>query len=495
MKNSQNNPLAMLFLVIALIAGAMQFVAPDAPDKTFIGGILVLVIATFIILFFSKLSEPKPVNWLTVDVLFAGTFSVIHFAYFFYWWAGLTEGLGQIWHIRAANVPHTVCSALAMYLCAVNVFLFGFHIIRTVRFEPIINDALASKTLMKSWGKLGRLLVRLGFGGFLGYVVLVGPAVVFGSYSGTNNHGFLPNVSFQLGQVFLSSGVAVLILSRQRAFSGRKSKRNFFGLSMIEAFLILTTLGAIGLHGDRSTLMFVLLPVLIARSEYVKTFRFSTLSWAAVALIGLLGFIVSARSVADGDYKFKPLESINGALLNLGTSSICGFVAIDHIDRRNELYLGQMQTLHLMGAVPFSRRLAGVTDSPENSSSMLMTLLVQGKVGKGVAGTGTSVFADFYLDFGFWGTNIIFLLVGMFNKSFQNKVRGSTSLTWHVAFVCNLSFMTLCSRYTMFGGLIRFVLHTSIYVWLIAYCLGIPTRYRKRRQANFHPAMLPNQSR
>lgn len=38
----------MLFLVIVLVAGAMQFVAPDAPDKTFVGGILALVIAALI---------------------------------------------------------------------------------------------------------------------------------------------------------------------------------------------------------------------------------------------------------------------------------------------------------------------------------------------------------------------------------------------------------------------------------------------------------------
>ena len=45
MKTSRNNPLAMLFWVIVLVAGAMQF---GAPDKTFVGGILALVIAALI---------------------------------------------------------------------------------------------------------------------------------------------------------------------------------------------------------------------------------------------------------------------------------------------------------------------------------------------------------------------------------------------------------------------------------------------------------------
>ena len=249
------------------------------------------------------------------------------------------------------------------------------------------------------------------------------------------------------------------------------------------------TLLAIGLHGDRSTLMFVMLPVLIARSEYIKPFQLKTLSLMAVGIVALLGFIVSVRSITDSDFDLNLGENINGALLNLGTSSVCGFVAIDHIEgtKGGEIYMGQFQVLHLMGAVPFSRKLAGVQDSPENSSSMLMTMLIQGKVGKGVAGTGTSVFADFYLDFGFIGTSLIFLFVGVFNKKLQNKARNSTSILWQVAFVCNLTFLTLCSRYTLFGGLIRFVLHASIYVWFIAYVLGVTTRYRKRSMMPMHP--------
>jgi oligosaccharide repeat unit polymerase len=203
----------------------------------------------------------------------------------------------------------------------------------------------------------------------------------------------------------------------------------------------------------------------------------------ALGLVSLLGFIVSVRSIQDDNYSLNLGQSINGALLNLGTSSVCGFVAIDHIDRTRggDLYYGQFQVLHLMGAVPFSRKLSGVRDSAENSSSMLMTKLIQGKLGRGVAGTGTSVFADFYLDFGFYGTALIFLIVGVLNKQLQNKARGSTSILWQVAFICNLTFLTLCSRYTMFGGLIRFVLHATIYVWIIAYALGVPTKYKKRK--------------
>ena len=202
------------FFVLAIVSGTMQFIAPDRPEKLFIGVILALLIATLGLLFLSKKTEPKPVNWITVDVMFTSAFSVIHFAYFFYWWVGALGGRQEIWYIRAANVPHTVCSGLCMYLTCVNLFLFGFHIVKTTRSQPLINDAQSSKPLIGRWGKLGRFLIRLGFCGFLGYVIIVGPAVVFGAYSGTNNKGFLPNICFQLGQVFLSAGVTILVVSR-----------------------------------------------------------------------------------------------------------------------------------------------------------------------------------------------------------------------------------------------------------------------------------------
>ena len=117
-------------------------------------------------------------------------------------------------------------------------------------------------------------------------------------------------------------------------------------------------------------------------------------------------------------------------------------------------------------------------DSIDNSSSLLLTLLIQGKIGKGVSGTGTSVFADLYFDFGFYGACLVFLLVGTLAKMIENKARTSTSIVWQVLLVSLVTFLAVCSRYTFSEGLIRFVLYSGLYVSFFCYVLSIPFRYR-----------------
>tara|TARA_R110002049_G_scaffold72490_2_gene187218 strand:- start:254906 stop:256390 length:1485 start_codon:yes stop_codon:yes gene_type:complete len=474
------------FFLLAAASSGMLFFDPGRPERWFVVVILALVAATLCLIYAVKSKEPKPVNWLTVDVLFAGTFCIVHFGYFVYWSLGMIQGPHFIWNFRYAHVPHTVCKGLAMYVVCLNLFLFGYHSIRTRAFRPIINQLVPPPGLMASWGKVGRLLVRMGFLGFAGYIAIVGPSVVFGNYSGTNNKGFLPNISFQLGQVFLTAGIVTLMVSKQRAFAGR---RNSWGIGWTDGFLILLTMAAIGLHGDRSTLVFIMLPILIGRAEYIKPIPLRSLSLMGLCLIILLGLIVSVRSVRDSSYRFDPIQSIHSAFLNLGGSAICGFVAIDYVPRKHDYFLGRMQVLHLMGIVPFSRKLSGVSDTVENSSSALLTLLIQGSVGGGVAGTGTSVFADFYFDFGFAGTAIIFLTAGAFAKWLQNSARTSTSLLWQVAFVCAVAFFALCSRYTLIGGLIRFSLHTAIYTAVIASAIGVSVKFTTRRPVIVTPVV------
>ena len=73
------------FLLIALVGIGMTTIAPTSPDKLFVSICLFFVGATIGLLFLAKSLEPKPVNWLTADVLFTLSFCVVHYAYFIYW--------------------------------------------------------------------------------------------------------------------------------------------------------------------------------------------------------------------------------------------------------------------------------------------------------------------------------------------------------------------------------------------------------------------------
>lgn len=480
--NGSEQAFGFFFFLLAVGCTLATFVAPRTPDPFFIGMILGIVAITLSLLYLAKSLQPRPINWLTSDVMFTASFCAVHFAYFAYWILGATGNSRELWYFGASPCPDVVCIGLAMYAAVVNCFLAGYYFVKTRRWIARVNDQQPSKMVKARWGQLGRLFVRLGCGGFCAFIAIVGPATFFGSYSGTNNISFVGNICYQIGQVLVMAGIAISMSAKQRIVARTKRKHKWsLGVSFLDAMLIAGLCAAIGIHGDRSTLLYLVGAFVIAYSEYVKALKFQTLVVSGLVLIFFLGFIIAFRSAKTETYDFDPLTNINAALLNIGTSSVCGFVTVDYTDTAGHTY-GWMQVKQLLGIIPFGRRLFGIGDSIENSSSMMLTQLIQGKTGKGVAGTGTSVFADSYFDFGLYGTLAMFFSVGVLAKFIQNRARGSTSIIWQVLLVTFVTFMAVCSRYSFTGGLIRTVLYSGVYTWFIFFCLGVPTRYKKNSQ-------------
>lgn len=461
---------SIIFILLACVFGVLIPNAPNSPDEAFISQCLALVFLTNLVVFVIKLLQPKPVNWLTVEVLFTVGFSLIHFGYFTYWITGYFGTGQQLWNAGSVRVPHVVCQSVAMFGMVLNLFLAGYHLIKTKRFYPMINEVKPSRAVAKAWGTLGRILVRIGFLCYLAFIVLVGPAVFFGNYAGTGNLSTTGNVFYQLGQVLLVSGITIGVVSRERFIASGRSKFSILQIGFVDLFLVLITLAAIGIHGDRSTLLTVGVALAIAYSEYVKPFRMTVLIAGAFGVIFLIGLILINRSGRDVEFSF--VDNLNHGMVNMGASALCGFVAVEYAE--NNLSYGKKQILPLLGIMPFGRRLAGITSNPDTSSAMLFTLLIQGKTGRGVAGTGTSAFADFYLDFGLFGTSFLFLLLGFFSKWMENKARHSTNILWQVALVNFASFIAICSRYSIAGGLIRYVIYGVFYTVVISYLFGIP---------------------
>ena len=230
---------SFFFLLLAGICVTASFLAPRKPDPVFIGIILGIVVAMLSLLYIAKMLQPKPINWITADLLFAGTFSTVHFAYFFYWVLGATGDATEIWYLGHFHCPQTVCSGLAMYAAVVNSFLAGYYLFRTKRWTAVINEQQPSKAVKAGWGKMGRLLVRLGCACFCAFILIVGPATFFGAYSGTNNISFVGNVCYQVGQVMLMAGIAVSMAAKQRFIATKKRRSRFsLGISYLDALLV-----------------------------------------------------------------------------------------------------------------------------------------------------------------------------------------------------------------------------------------------------------------
>ncbi len=494
MKTRSNAVFVALQFGLAAVACVLVLGAPRAPDRQFLLICLILVALSLLTVFAYKRTEPKPINWLTIDVLFSLTYTVIHFSYIAYWIFSFFSPGREVWSSTRVHCAGAVCPGVAMFTACLCFFLAGYYWLPVRRLRPLLTVFPVPANLRYQWGALGRFLVRCGFGGFAAYLAIVGPSVVFGVYKGTNVYGLAANIVFQLGQVLTVAGIAVATASKQQLFLRNQKRQQLFGLGYFDLGLIGLTIAAIGLHGDRSTLLFLFMGLLIAYNEYSKPISIKTLGVVGVAMVFLMGFIVTMRSGRETDDRWDPLVNINNALVNLGSSSLCGYLAIDYVPRRHDYYYGQMQSLQLAGIVPFGRTLFGMKDSVDNNSATLMTYLVWGRTGKGVAGAGTSLFADLYLDFGFAGASGLMFLLGLFSKWVQNKSRTSLSMFWAVFAVLLFAFLTVVSRYSFTGGVIRFVFYGVAYTTAAAYFLGIKLRYAPTLRRPRAPVMVPYQN-
>ena len=192
--------------------------------------------------------------------------------------------------------------------------------------------------------------------------------------------------------------------------------------------------------------------------------------------------IFTIRGVGQQDAEWNPVKTINTALLNFGGSSLCAYVAVDHVPENHDYYYGRMQVSQAAGVVPFGRRIFKLSNTKDSSSSLLFTTLIQGRSGRRVAGTGTGMFADFYCDFGYAGTAVIFFLTGFGTSFVQFKARSTYSIFWNIAYIVLCAHLALVSRYTLVNGLVRYVLYSVFYAAAIAIVLGIPLRARFQQQ-------------
>jgi oligosaccharide repeat unit polymerase len=457
-----------VYLTIAIIAWFLLTTAPKQPEAWNVAASTALGSLTLIACFAQKSLESYRPNWLTIDILFSFTFFLIHFAYFTYWLAGLTDGTNELWNYGHLRLGKVVCKALFMYDITLACFLAGFSALKTVP-RPEHNPFLTTNPyLAANYRKLGKTLLYASFALFCVYVGAVGPEVVFGAYSGTDNKGFLPNVCFQLGQALAACGISISVASDiSRNLPGRGNSRSRAWLLIV----IGTLAAAIALHGDRSTFAWIVLTVMVTHSEYIRPIRLRTLAISFFGFMFLMGFLLVLRTGLSNEEGVSIAKNINRAMLNFGGSSLCGLVAIEHVDSKG-IQDGYFQLLPILGLIPFGRTLFGITDGPEYSSSALLTLLINRQWGSGVSGTGTTIFADFYFDFGLTGTAIAMLAVGLFCKAFQNSSRKSPTVIKLVGFVCLTVFMALVSRYSFTAGFIRLVIYSMIYTWLVGLSLG-----------------------
>lgn len=472
-----------------VIGTVMAVLAPTSEkvNPLFCWGVLVNVSMTMLVLIFRKAREPKPVNWATPEVAFSISFVIVHFLYVFMWLTQVYDMGEEIWYFRYAHCPDTVCKTLAMCSASLSCFLFGYTLVKP-------KQRRAKLQVNRRWRLLGKLMARISLVALAGYVAMMGARFWGGYYKGSGGGDLIGNTLFNTFQGLILAAVAVVVISRA---SLRSRSKQWFAVD-----LFLVAIGAVSLliHGDRSTFLLILVAVIAAYSEFIRPIRFRTAVLGFVGLFMLLGISQIARTGIGGDrtlYSFFTVsreyadDSFEISAKTFSGSVLTAFVAVDFVPEKHDYYYGRMKLLTLAGIVPFGRSAMGIEQSIDTSTSNLFTYLIQGSR-RGVAGTGTSAFAEFYVEGGFVTCLVGFALMGILFRWITEKSRSSNDIRWHVAYVCLVAVLCISARMMILELLVRQVLYPVIYTIVIAYMLGI--RFKAKPSSNqlvtpFQPQM------
>ena len=211
---------------------------------------------------------------------------------------------------------------------------------------------------------------------------IVGPEVVFGSYSGTNNKGFVANICLCDRPESVDRGCRRVGRIRSPSLRTKEGPQaTWFRLSQLANRRRDRSSDGTArrpIHADvgRARDQWLLIPNTVRRS------RRKTLAVSAFVIFFMLGFIVAFRGDRKSKQDLGIANTLNRTFVNFGTSAVCGFVAVDYTEKHG-YYNGKLQLVPLAGIIPFGRRVFKMTDDEESSSAYLLTKLIMGRTGKG----------------------------------------------------------------------------------------------------------------
>lgn len=144
------------------------------------------------------------------------------------------------------------------------------------------------------------------------------------------------------------------------------------------------------------------------------------------------------------------IKSISPMTAELAGSYNTFTYVVDNVPDRYDYFYGIMQIRETIYAVPFLYRFVPFAFSSkeyENSSTSYCTFLIQGL--KRTYGNGSSLLADFYLDFGYVGILIGMFLLGIIVVRLDNELFLGRNIYWQVAAIAFFSHSLYISRATL----------------------------------------------
>ena len=423
--------LVIILTFILLLSLVLSSTAPGDLSKPYLAMCVFLSILIFVFQCLLKLTDPKPRNWLTIDILALFTFWLVHFLFPAYWVMGkhlVTADSLSVWVNEAV-----VCRATMMSISAMAAFAIGFNIIKN-RYLNVIWELPYDYAGLIRWKWAANILFVMS-GIFIALLILVVGATLFsGQYSGA-----LESYSGKIIIIILSLTLE-MSLSLMTFVAASMTGKWKIGITAKLFFIFIITY--ILILGDRGMAARIALVAAFGYSETVKGVSFKKLAIVIIAGTFLMAVVQIARtspertlpSFVKTALEFKDEINVEAGFLNLGSSARTLYAAVDAVPSGYNYFYGKLKMGEIIAFVPFGNKLLGIVTSQYINSQYFLTWIMFGNF---YSGAGSTVVADIYLDFGYPGVVIVMFLLGFFCKWLQQRFRSTGS------FVAGVGYCTL----------------------------------------------------
>ncbi len=399
----------------------------------------------------------KNENWFQIDLIFLLMFFLVHF----WLWIAVQYGFAEgIW--KSTAYLGRVNYAVALSLLGMAAFLLGFNL------KTNINAPQAKGVIFHvQWEKLGFILFYAGAGLTVSYALFFGASAFEGGYAGSEVGGLGTRSIYLLQGILLKLGILILLILNA-------DNESFIPKCRIPLLVLASVLGMFLVLGDRSEFLYTLAVVLFAYTRYFRRIPLSVLVVGFVAIIFMMSVVQFSRKAetrslstmyevaGSNSSSISTTQGLNG--ISVSGKVLLG--AVNAVPKHHAYFYGDLKIVELLGIIPYGRTLFLdlVSSQKFGTSSDFLTWYIRGPNSK--TGTGTTIVADLYLDYGPFGVVTGLFLLGFIANYVHIKASHMDTMVNAVIFCYFAGLLTVLPRYN-FLMIIRGLIWPVIFLWVM----------------------------
>jgi len=430
-------------VLFTFMAGLWYFLRAGESQRTDLLPLIFCVLAVHALWLGRKLTCAPPRNWLSPDTFFVSAFYVFHFFYIVNYSFGLVGISSEVFYAE-----DKVLRAVFYCLCCLSAFLIAYEItgLRAPR-----RDHWAPLTLISPLAiTISKILIAISLIFFWGVVLSVGLQTLTTDYIAMTTIGYRTG-----GRLFwVSQDIAIVAIAMYCAASGLICQKYMHG--RLFAYLTIAYLLGVLALGDRGGFIRMAPIPLLAFHYFQRKVKLSWMVLGALVLFFVMGVISLTRGVIlldvgkiSEEYKYTKPQDQNILVTTgyeFGVSIKMVVVAMEFVPHHSSYWYGRSYVdalpLAIPNIIPGYFRVA----SP-NVVDVWLNDLAFGTDRRW--GRGGSIAMEAYVNFGFIGGVITFILLGAFYRYLYEKFLDQPNFVRSVLLFVTCAALILWMRNTL----------------------------------------------